>query len=68
MLKDLDCKHAEIRPKPHRISDGGSLYILVRPSGTKSWEFRYKRDNTIRGAILGTYPAMGLREARLERD
>lgn len=68
MLKDFDCKHAEVRPNPYRISDGGSLYLLVRPSGVKSWEFRFRREKKVRAAILGTYPALGVREARMKRD
>lgn len=68
MLKDLECRNAEPRAKPYRISDGASLYLLIRPSGIKSWEFRYKRDGKIQAPVLGTYPSMGLRDARNARD
>lgn len=54
-----------VRIISHRISDGGNLYLYVRKSGTKSWEFRFKNSQgkfTYLG--LGSYPEISLKEAR----
>jgi len=28
--------------KNHNLSDGGGLYLLVKPNGTKAWRFNYR--------------------------
>ena len=40
-LSDLKIKKAKAEQKPYRLSDGNSLYVLVSPTGTKSWQVRY---------------------------
>jgi hypothetical protein len=39
-LSDAECKAA----KPGMLSDGGGLYLDVKPEGAKSWCFIWKRD------------------------
>lgn len=34
---------AKPKDKLYRLSDGGNLYFCVRPSNSRSWQFRYKR-------------------------
>ena len=36
-LNDLQIKSAEKREKDYRLSDGGGLYLVVKPSGGKFW-------------------------------
>lgn len=72
MLTQMEIDAALPRVKPYRLNDGGSLFVLVRPSGVKSFEFRYKRSGTVQALILGTYGGgrneLGLKAARAERD
>lgn len=56
------------REKPYRRPLGGSLYVIVYPSGSKSYEFRYKRDGVVRSIIIGKIERIGLATARKERD
>ena len=49
---------------PGRYGDGGGLYLLIGPAGTKSWVFRYKVAGRERAMGLGAYPATTLAEAR----
>jgi integrase len=56
-------------PKPTsrvEIADGivKSLYLIVQPSGVKSWAVRYRADGHQRRATLGHYPSLGLADAR----
>lgn len=50
------------------VSDGaaGGLFLVVQPSGLKSWAFRYRSpvDGRARKLTIGSYPAFGLADAR----
>lgn len=52
---------------PGRHGDGGGLFLLVKPTGKRSWVFRYKKDGKTRdmglGAAIGA-GAVTLAEAR----
>jgi integrase len=52
--------------KRQEIPDGllAGLYLIVQPSGAKSWAVRYRRGKKSRKHTLGPYPALGLLEAR----
>ena len=57
-----------LRPTDRRqeIKDDGcrGLYLLVQPSGSKAWAVRYSLDGKLRKATVGSFPQMGLAEAR----
>jgi integrase len=65
------------RLRPHQIkklsqqvgrhSDGGSLYLVVRSPGRAAWVFRFRDGTTIRSKGLGSFPDVGLAEARKKR-
>src|SRR5687767_3390671 len=40
------------------------LYLVVQPSGARSWAVRYRHAGKPRKHTLGTYPALALAEAR----
>src|SRR5262249_20110271 len=40
------------------------LYLIVQPSGAKSWAVRYRRHGRTRKLTLGAYPAIDLVAAR----
>jgi integrase len=40
------------------------LYLIVQPSGAKSWAVRYRHDGKTRKHTLGPYPRLNLKEAR----
>ncbi|MEP6343794.1 MAG: integrase arm-type DNA-binding domain-containing protein [Maricaulaceae bacterium] len=50
--------------KPGRHSDGGGLYLRVKPSGSKSWSFMWKRQGLQREIGLGAFPDTSLKLAR----
>lgn len=50
----------EAEAKEYREHDGNSLYLRVRPDGSKSWQLRYKKpDGKWSWLGLGGYPEVG---------
>jgi len=58
-----------IKPASTRqeIPDGllPGLYLIVQPSGARSWAVRYRHNGRPRKHTLGTYPAIDLKAARV---
>ncbi|MBA4758848.1 integrase arm-type DNA-binding domain-containing protein [Sphingosinicella sp.] len=50
--------------KPGRHADGGGLYLLVKPSGARSWLLRYQVAGQRRDIGLGAVSDLTLQEAR----
>ncbi|WOE76305.1 tyrosine-type recombinase/integrase [Alterisphingorhabdus coralli] len=68
-LTDLKIKNAKAGGKPYRrLSDGGGLYIEVRPSGRKTWFLAYRRDGKQMKVRGGPYSEMSLADARFWRE
>jgi integrase len=63
-MGELTVLRVKAEKKPGRHSDGGGLLLVVRESGAKSWLWRGQADGKRRDIGLGTYPAVGLAEAR----
>jgi integrase len=60
-LKALDIARAKERGY---YGDGGGLYLLVGPTGAKSWAFRFRDAGRLREMGLGPLHTIGLAEAR----
>jgi len=54
--------------KPGRYCDGGGLYLQVKPTGSKSWLFIYRRDAKLKMMGLGAFPAVSLSGARKKAE
>ena len=69
-LSDTAIRATKPGPKPMKLSDGGALYLLIRPDGSRWWRWDYRRPgNGKRNTLsLGTYPDTGLKAARERRD
>lgn len=59
-------KHAKPSRNRAEIPDGflPGLYLIVQPSGVKSWAVRYRAEGKPTKHTLGRYPAMSLKSAR----
>lgn len=68
MLTDTKIRAQRPRDRAYRIADANGLCIEVRPSGAKAWRYRYRHAGQASMITLGEYPAMGLADARAERD
>ena len=60
----LTAKGVKALTKPGRYGDGGGLYMVVRPTGSKGWVMRAVVDGRRRDIGLGGYPAVSLAKAR----
>ena len=67
-----DAKIRKLKPtdkctpsRPDKYSDQQGLQLLVRSSGTRTWVSAYRFDGKQQKTTLGTYPHMGLAEARI---
>jgi integrase len=67
-LSDVKIRKAEIRDKPYKLSDGGGLFVLVKPNGSKLWQQKYRHFGKERLLSHGLYPDVTLAQARKKRD
>ncbi|UOO87843.1 integrase arm-type DNA-binding domain-containing protein [Vitreoscilla massiliensis] len=63
-LNDRQIKNAKPSEKQYKLSDGHSLYVLIKPNGGKYWRFDYTIDGKRKTLSIGTYPTISLAEAR----
>lgn len=68
-LTDVQCRNAKPDAKPIRMFDGGGLYLEVTPAGGKHWKQKYRNvAGKEKKLSIGSYPAIGLKDARIKRD
>lgn len=67
-LTDKQIRALAPRDKPYKAADGSGLHLLVNPSGSKLWRFRYEVGGKEKLLALGAYPEVSLAEARAARD
>lgn len=68
MLTEVAVKRAKPTDKPYRLSDGGGMFLEVRPNGSKYWRMAYRFGGKQKLLALGVYPDVGLKDARDRRD
>jgi hypothetical protein len=67
-LSELAVKRAKPELKPYKMTDGGGLYLLVEPKGSKYWRMFYRYMGKQKTLAMGVYPDVGLADARVRRD
>jgi integrase len=60
--------NAKPQAKDYKLSDGGGLYLLVRPNGSKLWRLKYRYMDKERTLAFGSWPEVTLADARSRRD
>jgi integrase len=51
-----------------KLRFGNGLYLLVSPTGTKSWQVHYHVADRHQATIVGRWPDLGVDEAKAKRD
>jgi integrase len=67
-LTDTALRAIKPGAKDTKLSDGGGLFLLVKPSGGRWWRLSYRYGGKQKTLSLGVYPGIGLKEARERRE
>ncbi|MDO5630526.1 MAG: integrase arm-type DNA-binding domain-containing protein [Paracoccus sp. (in: a-proteobacteria)] len=67
-LTDTALRGLKPESKPKKYSDGGGLFLMVNPNGSKLWRLAYRFDGKQKTLAFGAYPAVRLADARALRD
>lgn len=67
-LTDVIVRNAKPAAKPQKLFDGGGLFLLVHPNGSKYWRWKYRFLGKEKLLAAGVYPDVPLRQARARRD
>lgn len=68
MLTETAVRAARATQKPAKLFDGGGLYLLVNPQGSRLWRFKYRIHGKEKLLAIGAYPDVSLKRAREKRD
>jgi integrase len=66
-LLDVQPRNAKPRATPYKLTDGGGLYLLINPDGSKYWRMDYRFAGVRRTLAFGKYPDISLGTARKAR-
>lgn len=67
-LTDTRIRNTKPKSKPYKLSDGGGMYLLVKPDGGRYWRLDYRFVGKRRTLALGVYPTVTLSDARTSRQ
>jgi len=67
-LTDSLIRQARTADTPVKLADGGGMYLLLRPDGSRYWRLDYRFDGKRKTLALGVYPEVTLAEARKRRS
>lgn len=68
MLTNTEVQNLKPKDDPYKVSDGGGMYVDVRPNGSKYWRLKYRFGGKEKLLALGVFPDVSLKEARRRRD
>ena len=63
-LADVALRQAKSKDKSYKLSDGGGLYILINPNGSKYWRLKYRFGGKEKTLSLGVYPNVSASRVR----
>ena len=63
-LTDTAIRNAKPKGEDYKLADGGGLFLLVTPTGSKLWRMRFKHLGKEQKLSFGTYPDVSLKDAR----
>jgi integrase len=63
-LSDARVRSAKRAAQPYKLYDGGGLFLLVHPNGSRYWRFKYRFGDKEKLFAIGVYPDVTLSEAR----
>jgi integrase len=67
-LTDTEARKTPATEKPQKLFDGGGLYLLINPNGSRWWRLKYRVGGSEKLLSLGVYPEVSLKAARERRE
>ena len=67
-LSDKTVRSLKPQNKKFKVCDGDKLWLVIFPTGVKSWRYIWKDNGKSRELTIGKFPAISLKYARQERD
>ena len=67
-LSEFKIRRAKSRERSYKLSDGGGLFLLVKPNGSKLWQQKFRHLGKERLLSHGLYPDVSLAQARRKRE
>jgi integrase len=67
-LNATQIKQAKPKDKLYKLTDGGGLYLEIKPNGGRFWRYRYRILGKENVFALGTYPQTSLSDARKDHE
>jgi len=64
MLTDTIIRNTKPKDKPCKLTDGGGLYLLLNPTGSRLWRLKYRIGGIEKKLSIGAYPEVSLKAAR----
>ena len=61
-LSDIAVRNAEPRDEPHKLADAGGLYLLVDPTGSRLWYWKYRYGGKEKKLAIGPHPGRDPRQ------
>jgi integrase len=61
-------RNAKPGARPVKMFDGGGLFLLINPNGSRWWRLKYRVDGKEKLISLGVFPDVSLKDARDRRD
>lgn len=68
LLTDAKIRSAKPTDRDWKLSDGGGLFLLVKPTGGKLWRWKYRLQGKENLFAIGGFPQVSLAEARAARE
>src|SRR5688572_22852715 len=67
-LTEATLRAAKPKEKPYKLFDEKGLFLLVKPSGSRLWRYKYSYGGREKLLSFGVYPDVPLKRAREKRD
>ncbi|WP_454688461.1 integrase arm-type DNA-binding domain-containing protein [Achromobacter aloeverae] len=68
LFTDAKVRSAKSTDRDWKLSDGGGLFLLVKPTGGKLWRWKYRLQGKENLFAIGGFPQVSLAEARAARE
>ena len=67
-LSDAKVRTLGPKDRAYKVGDFDGLFVLVKPTGSRLWQMKYRFAGKEKLLSFGAYPAIGLAQARQLRD